>query len=87
MSSLSGDYVHVIVQVTKDLVPVVFAETKLSLDGFDIGVPDMTYDQLLVFASRAGIKTELHRVNSPSEWAAQLSGSVVQLKYLLDVSK
>ncbi|KAG2178749.1 hypothetical protein INT43_001595, partial [Umbelopsis isabellina] len=44
-SSLSGDYLRVVVQVTKDIVPVVFANWLLPVDQFDLFVSDVTYDQ------------------------------------------
>ncbi|KAF7721722.1 phosphate system positive regulatory protein pho81 [Apophysomyces ossiformis] len=44
-SSLSGDYVRVVVQLTKDLVPVVFANWLVPFDGLDLAVSDLTYEQ------------------------------------------
>ncbi|GAA5801070.1 hypothetical protein HPULCUR_006512 [Helicostylum pulchrum] len=44
-SSLSGDYVHVVIQLTKDLVPVVFANWMVPYEGLDLAVSDLTLDQ------------------------------------------
>ncbi|CAO3690052.1 unnamed protein product [Rhizopus microsporus] len=45
-SSLSGDYVLVIVQLTKDLVPVVYANWMVPFEGLDLAVSDLTFNQL-----------------------------------------
>ncbi|KAI8992576.1 hypothetical protein BDB01DRAFT_847938 [Pilobolus umbonatus] len=44
-SSLSGDYVHVVVQLTKDLVPVIFSKWMVPYEGLDLAVSDLTYNQ------------------------------------------
>lgn len=44
-SSLSGDYIRAVVQLTKDLVPVVFANWLVPLEALDLAVSDLTYDQ------------------------------------------
>ncbi|KAI7905699.1 uncharacterized protein BX663DRAFT_500605 [Cokeromyces recurvatus] len=46
-SSLSGDYVRVVIQLTKDLVPVVFANWMISYQGLDLAVSDLTLHQFL----------------------------------------
>ncbi|KAI8148297.1 hypothetical protein BJV82DRAFT_591579 [Fennellomyces sp. T-0311] len=44
-SSLAGDYVRVVVQLTKDHVPVVFAKWLVPFEGLDLVVSDLTFDQ------------------------------------------
>lgn len=44
-SSLSGDYVRVVVQLTKDHIPVVFANWFVPFEGLDLAVSDLTYSQ------------------------------------------
>ncbi|CAO3657249.1 unnamed protein product [Mucor hiemalis] len=44
-SSLSGDYVKVVIQLTKDLVPVVFANWMVPFEGLDLAVSDLTLNQ------------------------------------------
>jgi CDK inhibitor PHO81 len=46
-SSLVGHYAHVIVQVTRDLVPVVWASWHIHVSGLSIGVGDVTAQQFL----------------------------------------
>ncbi|RCI03033.1 phosphate system positive regulatory protein pho81, partial [Rhizopus stolonifer] len=46
-SSLSGDYVRVVIQLTKDLVPVVFANWMVPFQGLDLAVSDLTFQQFL----------------------------------------
>jgi hypothetical protein len=45
ISSLSGNYVYVVVQVTRDLHPVVFNNWMLPERRFDLGVADVTLSQ------------------------------------------
>ncbi|WVQ75263.1 hypothetical protein IAR50_004876 [Cryptococcus sp. DSM 104548] len=54
-SSLSGEYVHVVVQVTKDGVPVVYPHLRLPVEEFDLGVSDVTFAQYSQLASRLGL--------------------------------
>ncbi|KAI8368706.1 hypothetical protein BD560DRAFT_447356 [Blakeslea trispora] len=46
-SSLSGDYIRVVIQLTKDLVPVVFANWLVPFQGLDLAVSDLTLKQFL----------------------------------------
>jgi CDK inhibitor PHO81 len=46
-SSLSGDYVQVVIQLTKDLVPVVFGNWMVPYQGLDLAVSDLTYEQFM----------------------------------------
>jgi CDK inhibitor PHO81 len=46
-SSLSGDYVHVVIQLTKDLVPVVFSNWMVPFQGLDLAVSDLTLQQFI----------------------------------------
>lgn len=46
-SSLSGDYIHVVIQLTKDLVPVVFSNWMVPFQGLDLAVSDLTLQQFI----------------------------------------
>ncbi|KAI8643885.1 hypothetical protein BD408DRAFT_414043 [Parasitella parasitica] len=46
-SSLSGDYVQVVIQLTKDLVPVVFSNWMVPYQGLDLAVSDLTLSQFI----------------------------------------
>ncbi|KAG8931748.1 ubiquitin-protein ligase peroxin 12 [Tulasnella sp. 418] len=54
-SSLSGEYVHVIVQVTRDRIPVVCPEYVLPVEGgYGLGVADVTLEQFTRIAKASG---------------------------------
>ncbi|CAG8554771.1 11064_t:CDS:10 [Acaulospora morrowiae] len=44
-SSLSGEYIQIVVQVTRDMIAVVYPEWMLPVNGFDLSVSDVTYKQ------------------------------------------
>ncbi|KAI8342970.1 hypothetical protein BC941DRAFT_410086 [Chlamydoabsidia padenii] len=44
-SSLSGDYVRVVVQLTKDNIPVVYANWMIEYEGLSLAVSDLTFAQ------------------------------------------
>lgn len=87
LSSLVGDYVHLPVQVTRDLQPVVFDRWRLPVSDFDLGVSDATFTQLQALSSRLGHNVDMrrHRASSPSEWHKELSGSLLPLQQLIKV--
>ena len=45
-SSLSGDYLRLYIQLTRDCVPVVYPRYKLSHHGLDIPVGQLTYEEM-----------------------------------------
>ena len=51
-SSLSGQFVRVFVQVTRDLVPVAYPSWRLPVDGLSLGVSEVTYLQFKAITSR-----------------------------------
>ncbi|KAH8118535.1 cyclin-dependent protein kinase inhibitor [Phellopilus nigrolimitatus] len=87
LSSLVGDYVHLTVQVTRDLHPVIFNNWKLPIAEFDLGVSDVTFAQLMAISTRAGYHADLARFKTatPSEWHHVLSGALFSLKDLMKV--
>ncbi|KAF9175139.1 phosphate system positive regulatory protein pho81 [Mortierella sp. AD010] len=48
-SSLSGEYIQLSIQMTRDFIPVVFASWRLPVEGFDLAVPDVTFSQFKAF--------------------------------------
>lgn len=58
-SSLSGDYVQIFVQVTKDGVPVLFPRWSLDYHGIELPICWMKYDQYLSLRSRYGRGVEV----------------------------
>jgi CDK inhibitor PHO81 len=80
-SSLSGEYVLVVVQVTKDGVPVVYSDWRLPVEIIDVGVCDVSSDQFLSIAS-----SQSRRLSPPqgatataAEWCASISHSMATL--------
>ncbi|KAK3813191.1 MAG: hypothetical protein J3Q66DRAFT_315687 [Benniella sp.] len=74
-SSLSGEYIQLTVQMTRDLVPVVFGDWRLPLEGFDVALGDITFRQFKRFKStitRDGQDEDLENADSgfSSEWSS-----------------
>ena len=87
ISSLHGDYIHVVVQVTRDLHPVIYSDWLLPGLEFDIGVADVTLEQFEALAEslgRSGIETAGMHASARAE---VLSLSMVSLDNLLKVSR
>ncbi|KAL4241238.1 Peroxisome assembly protein 12 [Abortiporus biennis] len=53
-SSVIGSYVHITVQVTRDLHPVIYPDWILPETGYDLGVSDLTFSQFQALAARLG---------------------------------
>lgn len=82
-SSLSGEYINVVVQVTKDGVPVVYPDWRLPVGGLDIGVPDVTYDQFIQLASTSRRTFTPPSRNTGAEWYTAISSSLASLQDVL----
>ncbi len=53
-SSVTGSYLHITVQVTRDRHPVVFPHWVLPEEGYELGVADVTLTQFRALAGRLG---------------------------------
>jgi CDK inhibitor PHO81 len=90
-TSLTGQYVTVVVQVTKDLVPVVFGNYRLPIDGFEMGVADVTYEQFEKLAEAKGRRLQDARIEGSKGdiavgvWAGLIRSSMVSLEKMLSV--
>lgn len=91
ISSITGSYVYITVQVTQDLQPVVFGEWQLPQQDFDLWVADVTLAQFEALARRKGRELRANNTNSgvtpstPSEWHGLIRRSMVSLENLLKV--
>ncbi|GAA5815097.1 hypothetical protein MFLAVUS_008603 [Mucor flavus] len=56
-SSLNGDYSHIVVQLTRDRVPVVFANWMVPFNGLDLAVSDLSFNQLCQLAKKIAAQT------------------------------
>jgi CDK inhibitor PHO81 len=84
-SSLSGEYVEVVVQVTKDGVAVVYPEYTLPIPGLEIGVADVSYAQFASLAQSTGRTFTPPQSSAAPEWYTAISHALVSLEDLLEV--
>ncbi|PPR02469.1 hypothetical protein CVT24_002018 [Panaeolus cyanescens] len=84
ISSIHGNYISVIVQVTRDLYPVVYSGWQLPDTGFDLGVSDVTLSQFENLAQSLGRgDCNLRNRSSFGEWNQCLSSAMVSLDRFL----
>ena len=84
ISSLQGNYLYVVIQVTRDLHPVVFFDWLLPGVEFELGVADVTLAQFEALAKRLG-RNDIAAGNTVGDWAGSVSRSMVSLDRLLKV--
>lgn len=90
-SSLSGDYLHLVVQVTTDYKPVVYFEEHLPYDGLTIGVSEVTLEQFNALANQQQKSAQyaLNQVSKSatiSEWYQAIRSGLCSLEEVLAVS-
>lgn len=86
LSSLIGNHVYIVVQVTRDLHPVIFNDYLLPEASFDLSVSDVTLEQFLALARRLGRDGNLlGKAASVLEWSRMLSHSMVTLADVVQV--
>ena len=85
-SSVSGNYIYLTVQVTRDLQPVAYGQWRLPEDAYDLGVADVTLDQFTNLARRLGRGFELPPTPvSLRDLHVMVARSMVSLSELLKV--
>ena len=85
-SSVSGNYVYLTVQVTRDLQPVAYAQWRLPEDAYDLGVADVTLEQFANLSRRLGRGFTLPPTPvSLSDLHTMISRSMASLSDLLKV--
>ncbi|KAG8834570.1 ubiquitin-protein ligase peroxin 12 [Serendipita sp. 399] len=87
VSSLSHEFLTVVVQGTRDHVPVVYPEWNLPVDGLNIGVSDVTCTQFTSIASknRRHLSGPPSRTVSVQDWATLLGNAMLTLEGLLAI--
>ena len=93
ISSITGSYVYLTVQVTQDLQPVVFGDWSLPQQDFDLWVADVTLAQFEALARRKGRELRASGGSTSnsggglalSEWHSLIRRSMVSLENLLKV--
>lgn len=84
ISSLQGNYLYVVIQVTRDLHPVVYFDWLLPGIEFELGVADVTLAQFETLAEKLG-RNEIVAGNTVGDWALSVSGLMISLEKLLKV--
>ncbi|KAH9818990.1 SPX domain-containing protein [Melampsora americana] len=87
-SSLSGEYVRVVVQVTRDGVPVVYPKATLSLGGLDVQICALTSEQFNTLAIQLkrtldDIVPDVLQDYTAARWHTLISQSMTCLKEIL----
>ena len=85
ISSQQGSYVYVVIQVTRDLHPVVFYDWLLPGIAFELGVADVTLAQYEALAQTIGRSLCTVPEESSVDWAQLLQNSMMSLDQLLKV--
>lgn len=88
-SSLAGEYVKLVVQVTADGIPVAYPIWRLPYDDLDIHVFDVTWTQLSKLAQKTQRTLDQLSVGSgtPHEWQHALSRIIAPLQDIIQVSR
>ncbi|GAA5848597.1 hypothetical protein JCM8547_004567 [Rhodosporidiobolus lusitaniae] len=87
-SSLSGEHVRVVVQVTSDGHPVAWPLWALPVEGLDLFVGDVTLEQFKSLAKRLGKTVETRKVgrtDDAAEWYRAICEALVPLDELLTI--
>lgn len=87
LSSVSGEYIHLVVQCSRDLQPVIYNEWKLPVNEYDLGVADVSFHQLQSLSYRLGrsVDIESRRAGSVNEWHSVLANCLISLERLVKV--
>lgn len=88
-SSVTGSYVYIAVQVTRDFYPVVFSQWNLPETGYNLGVADVTLEQFESLARRLGRTCDSIDTSSftAHEWSQCMTTSMLSLIEALKVSR
>ncbi|CAG8534348.1 4022_t:CDS:2, partial [Cetraspora pellucida] len=82
-SSLSGEYIQVVVQVTRDMVAVVYPEWMLPIDGFDLSVSDVTVKQFKSLNLRSQEELDFNNTANPAELQKKIHQAHLSLEEVL----
>lgn len=85
-SSLSGDYMRLVVQVTRDGVPVIYPEFKLPIVGADVGVANVTCEQFEALSASQGRQLKAGGdPKSVADWRDHFDGVMTTLKSVVEL--
>ena len=83
-SSLSGDYLQLVVQMTRDGVPVLFPSYKIQHSGLKIPVGHLEYRTLQQLGLQTPIPQPQSDTDTITRWSSKLSSSLNTLNDVLD---
>lgn len=96
-SSLSGEYIQLSIQMTRDHVPVVFANWHLPVEGFDLALSDVSFNQFKRFGQLIhektsgddleGANTRLANSWKSGEWRRKVYERWMSLEQVLKVNQ
>ncbi|KAI5809003.1 ankyrin repeat protein nuc-2 [Peziza echinospora] len=81
-SSLSGEYVRLYVQLTSDMVPVLYPYWKIHVSGLDVPISTITaaqFNSIGVYSGGDKLRSRLSSVRSPAEAHTLLCSSFITL--------
>lgn len=86
-SSLKGEYVKLVVQVTRDGIPVIYPAWKLPIDNIDLHVSDVSWPQLSILAEQIGrsLRTVPKSGMDSKLWYSTFSNVIAPLQDVLKV--
>lgn len=84
-SSLSGEYIHVVVQVTKDRQPVAYPDWLLPFPGFEVGVSDISLLQFQASGSARDCALSPRESSNAKEWQEAISTCMSSLQTVLSL--
>ncbi|KAF9433256.1 phosphate system positive regulatory protein pho81 [Entomortierella beljakovae] len=91
-SSLSGEYIQLSIQMTRDLIPVIYPHWHLPVEGFDLSVSDVTFSQFKSFGElihkKANDELDTTRMTSSwrsSEWRRKIYERWMSLEQVLKI--
>lgn len=88
-SSLSGDYLRLSVQLTRDAIPIIYPSYTIHHSGLDVNISQLSLSSLSQFNIPSerlrGPTTPTSETLPINEWRVRLSTSILTLKDVLDV--
>ncbi|KAJ4472187.1 cyclin-dependent protein kinase inhibitor [Lentinula aciculospora] len=84
-SSIRGKFLTAVIQVTRDLQPVLYTDWLLPASDFDLSVCDVTLDQFESLAKRSGRNFDESKVSPSINWPTLMSETMMSLVRLLKI--
>ncbi|KAG0072146.1 phosphate system positive regulatory protein pho81 [Linnemannia elongata] len=94
-SSLSGEYIQLSIQMTRDCIPVVFGNWQLPVEGFDLALSDVSFAQFKRFGQlihQKGASEDLESANfrlastwKAAEWRRKVYERWMSLEQVLKI--